>query len=1073
MLLTALLFGLLQIPAEAPPAPQAAVDPALRAAVERFFAMQEAEDVAGYLALWSKSAQLPQAQQLKFIFDTGDDKFTDLTIERAAVLGTQARVRIRVFRARTGTRPDGTPTTFNTRLLWTLTFVREGEEWKVLREGTPIDELALALIVASTAEERKALLDAEPDLLNDRLLDSMSRRGDAEAQKTMYGAAEKIYERVLEIAQAIGSRRGEGQALQNLGNSYYFQRKYPAALEMFQRRLAIERESANQEGIASALAGVGSVHYATFEYSASLASYREAAAILEKLDDKMSLASALISTGNVLYLQGDLEGAITDYRRSRELYRGFAYKAGEARALEGLGLVLTAQGDLAGALDAYGGVLEEGRARNDPRGQATAHFSIGEIHFMLGNLDTARAQFEQSRGFYSKTNDFANVGRSWQGIALTDLVAARFAAAEQGYVKSQEACAANDDQACVARAMVGLAFAQSSQEHFDKAIGTYGHAIAAFTKLADGAQAASDKRGFLEDAARAEIGLAQALAGKKDHKAGLAAAARAYDRAVALSSGDVLWRALAAQARALRRLGEVVPALAAAREAVATIDRLKLEALTRPDARIVSDSVAAYGILAVLQAEARDDSAVFNTTEQRRGHALRLALAVNEREIHRGMTSEERAEERALAGELVALNVQRDRQKALPKPDTERLARLDTAITDVRNRRAAQQQRLFERLPDLRRWRALEPPATVDVLPAALKTPGSVILQFVIDEDDVLVMTAVASEDGPLLASHVSPITRQKLAERVAALNDAAALRDFKAWSKAALEVAAVLPPSVLKTLAASRAVVIVPDDVLWRVPFEALPLEDRYLADFVTVTYAGSVTAFMAPTQTAVDRPAVPLVGVGAPELAASIRERLKATAPDWTLRAPQGAERELKAAAALYAEPAAVVQLGAAATEPAFRSDAERAALLHIAAPFRTNSASPLFSPLLLTTAAEERPENAADGVLEAREIMNLRLRARTAVLTDGTAMSMRNAAAVLPTLQWTWLAAGVPALILPRWVGDDAASDALIAELHARLKAGDSPADALQAARMKVRKAENTVAPYFWAGWMLVGK
>jgi hypothetical protein len=167
MLLSALLFVVLQIPADAPPAPQDGIDPALRAAVERFFAMQEAEDLAGYLALWSKTAELPKTHQLKFVFDTGDDKFTDLTIERATILGPQARVRLRVLRARSGTRPDGTPTTFNSRLTWSLTFVREGDEWKVLREGTPIDELALA---PSSRRHRKtrALLDAEPDLLNER-----------------------------------------------------------------------------------------------------------------------------------------------------------------------------------------------------------------------------------------------------------------------------------------------------------------------------------------------------------------------------------------------------------------------------------------------------------------------------------------------------------------------------------------------------------------------------------------------------------------------------------------------------------------------------------------------------------------------------------------------------------------------------------------------------------------------------------------------------------------------------------------------------------------------------------------
>ena len=58
-------------------------DPLLRAAVEKYFAMQAAEDVEGYLALWSANAQKPRVEQLKFVFQTGDDTFSDITILKA------------------------------------------------------------------------------------------------------------------------------------------------------------------------------------------------------------------------------------------------------------------------------------------------------------------------------------------------------------------------------------------------------------------------------------------------------------------------------------------------------------------------------------------------------------------------------------------------------------------------------------------------------------------------------------------------------------------------------------------------------------------------------------------------------------------------------------------------------------------------------------------------------------------------------------------------------------------------------------------------------------------------------
>ena len=97
--------------------PQAeSIDATLRAAVERFYATQESEDVAGYLALWSSSADRPKPEQLKYIFDAGDDKFSDITITSVRPQGQQTVVRVTVNRERTVRRPDGSPLVFRTAM---------------------------------------------------------------------------------------------------------------------------------------------------------------------------------------------------------------------------------------------------------------------------------------------------------------------------------------------------------------------------------------------------------------------------------------------------------------------------------------------------------------------------------------------------------------------------------------------------------------------------------------------------------------------------------------------------------------------------------------------------------------------------------------------------------------------------------------------------------------------------------------------------------------------------------------------------------------------------------------------
>ena len=160
-----------------------------------------------------------------------------------------------------------------------------------------------------------------------------------------------------------------------------------------------------------------------------------------------------------------------------------------------------------------------------------------------------------------------------------------------------------------------------------------------------------------------------------------------------------------------------------------------------------------------------------------------------------------------------------------------------------------------------------------------------------------------------------------------------------------------------------------------------------------------------------------------------------------------------------------------GAQPTESALREHLSRAAVAHIALPFRVNVASPLFSPLL--TAGELRadaPDSSEDGALELREIINLEVPAAIVVLTDGAALSMREAADDAALVHWAWQAAGVRTVMMPRWSGDAAVADRLLAAFHETRRKGRDAAASLPAAQSAIRRTDETASPYDWAGWIL---
>ena len=102
-----------------------------------------------------------------------------------------------------------------------------------------------------------------------------------------------------------------------------------------------------------------------------------------------------------------------------------------------------------------------------------------------------------------------------------------------------------------------------------------------------------------------------------------------------------------------------------------------------------------------------------------------------------------------------------------------------------------------------------------------------------------------------------------------------------------------------------------------------------------------------------------------------------------------------------------------------------------------------------------------------------MNLSLAARVAVLSDGSAMSMRDAADDTVLIYWAWRAAGVPYLLLSRWSADASVSDRFLAAFHRGLQGGETPPSAFRAAQESIRRSDATIAPHHWAGWVLIGR
>jgi CHAT domain-containing protein len=90
---------------------------------------------------------------------------------------------------------------------------------------------------------------------------------------------------------------------------------------------------------------------------------------------------------------------------------------------------------------------------------------------------------------------------------------------------------------------------------------------------------------------------------------------------------------------------------------------------------------------------------------------------------------------------------------------------------------------------------------------------------------------------------------------------------------------------------------------------------------------------------------------------------------------------------------------------------------------------------------------------------------------VISDPSALSMRNAMAGIVPIHWAWRASGATTVILRRWGGNDARSNEIVEEFYRQLAAGRPASVALAAAQARARTTEDGRAPAAWAGWLVL--
>jgi CHAT domain-containing protein len=159
--------------------------------------------------------------------------------------------------------------------------------------------------------------------------------------------------------------------------------------------------------------------------------------------------------------------------------------------------------------------------------------------------------------------------------------------------------------------------------------------------------------------------------------------------------------------------------------------------------------------------------------------------------------------------------------------------------------------------------------------------------------------------------------------------------------------------------------------------------------------------------------------------------------------------------------------------ATEMAFKENAPKYNILHLAMHTLINNENPLYSNLVFTMNNDTLEEN--DGLLHAYEIFNMQLNARMAVLSAcNTGYGKLQKGEGVMSMARGFIFAGVPSIIMTLWAVEDQSGSILMSKFYSNLVEGMEIDEALQEAKLQyLQEADQLSAhPYLWSGYVSIG-
>jgi CHAT domain-containing protein len=270
-----------------------------------------------------------------------------------------------------------------------------------------------------------------------------------------------------------------------------------------------------------------------------------------------------------------------------------------------------------------------------------------------------------------------------------------------------------------------------------------------------------------------------------------------------------------------------------------------------------------------------------------------------------------------------------------------------------------------------------------------------------------------------------------------------------------------ILISPVKENLDSQKEIFIIPDKVLFKLPFDTL-FSQKYLIEDYRISYAPSANVFLFCSKKARElgaKPTETLLSIGNPTFNQADYKN--------TLQPLPSAEEEVKEIAKLYDSPTVFTK--DAATKERIKENLKKADVVHFAVHYVVDDATPLLSAFVLA-GNEKTNSSLANYEIIGESHSNIRLIVLSACQTG--IEKYFNGEGMIGASR-TFLATGVPLVVASQWSVDSEASKELMIDFHRFRKTDQlSTAEALRRAQIEMLRSEKYQQPYYWAAFAAIG-